>query len=122
MSATDNTRDDLQTIALVRSNMSEVLATPLLNDEINIALSRHEGLLGKVLARTLEPASSVRFEYINSTRIRCRVGRRGLSNMQFGALSDHGAQSGLPLTLLPPGSVVNPVSSGLGLGTFSCCF
>lgn len=86
MSAMDNTRDDLQTIALVRGKMcealaaqlglkqrdtgftvgllsvldlvaqapmSDVLATLPLDDEINAALLRHEGLLGKVLACTL---------------------------------------------------------------------
>ncbi|CDH46998.1 EAL and HDOD domain-containing protein [Candidatus Contendibacter odensensis] len=86
MSAMDNTRDDLQTIALVRAKMceelaaqlglkqremgftvgllsvldlvaqapmSDVLATLPLDDEINAALLRHEGLLGKVLACTL---------------------------------------------------------------------
>lgn len=86
MSAMDNTRNDLQTIALVRAKMCESLATRLglqqheagftvgllsvldlfaqapmaevlatlpLDEEINAALLRHEGALGKILACTL---------------------------------------------------------------------
>jgi EAL and modified HD-GYP domain-containing signal transduction protein len=86
MSAMDNARDDLQTIALVRAKMCEALAAQLglkqrdtgftvgllsvldlvaqapmpdvlatlpLDEDINAALLRHEGLLGKALACTL---------------------------------------------------------------------
>ncbi|NJM13120.1 MAG: HDOD domain-containing protein [Synechococcaceae cyanobacterium SM1_2_3] len=87
MSSMDNTRDDLQTVALVRAKMCEalamrlagskqrdsgftvgllsvldlvaqapmpdVLATLPLDEEINAALLRHEGILGKILACTL---------------------------------------------------------------------
>lgn len=86
MSAMDNARDDLQTIALIRARMCEalteqlglkqrdagftvgllsvldlvarapmadVLATLPLEEEINAALLRHEGGLGRILACTL---------------------------------------------------------------------
>lgn len=86
MSAMDNARDDLQTIALTRAKMCESLTEPLglkrrdagftvgllsvldlvarasmadvlatlpLEEEINAALLRHEGALGRILACTL---------------------------------------------------------------------